>query len=117
VRHERALADLFADVLRLCAEAGLVRVELIAVDRTKGQANASQRATRECAQITDEILADPTPWIATRMRAMASGAAMSCRPNCRPRRGGVGGCARPSAGSTLSAPNRRGRSRRSARRG
>ena len=35
VRHERALADLFADVLGLCAGAGLVRVELIAVDGTK----------------------------------------------------------------------------------
>src|SRR5919202_829165 len=41
VRHERALADLFADVLRLCSEAGLVRVELIAVDGTKVHANAS----------------------------------------------------------------------------
>jgi transposase len=58
VRHERALADLFADVLRLCAEAGLVRVELIAVDGTKVHANASQHATRDYAHIAGEILAE-----------------------------------------------------------
>src|SRR5215210_6352187 len=58
VRHERALAGLFSDVLRLCAEAGLVRVELIAVDGTKVHANASQHATRDYAQIAGEILAE-----------------------------------------------------------
>jgi transposase len=58
VRHERALADLFSDVLRLCAEAGLVRVELIAVDGTKVHANASQHATRDYARIAGEILAE-----------------------------------------------------------
>ena len=58
VRHERALADLFSDVLRLCAEAGLVRVELVAVDGTKVHANASQHATRDYAQIAGEILAE-----------------------------------------------------------
>ena len=58
VRHERALADLFADVLRLCAEAGLVRVELVAVDGTKLHANASQHATRDYARISEEILAE-----------------------------------------------------------
>jgi len=55
-RHERALADLFADVLGLCAQAGLVRVELIAVDGTKVAANASQHATRDYEQIAREIL-------------------------------------------------------------
>jgi transposase len=34
-RHERALAGLFGEVLTLCAEAGLVRVGVIAVDGTK----------------------------------------------------------------------------------
>jgi transposase len=58
VRHERALADVFADVLRLCADAGLVRVELIAVDGTKVHANASQHATRDYARIAGEILAE-----------------------------------------------------------
>src|SRR4051794_37476850 len=58
VRHERALGDVFADVLRLCADAGLVRLELIAVDGTKVHANASQHATRDYVQIAGEILAE-----------------------------------------------------------
>jgi transposase len=55
-RHERALGELFGDVLELCAEAGLVRVEVIAVDGTKVHANASQHANRDYEQIAREIL-------------------------------------------------------------
>jgi len=55
-RHEDALADLFCDVLWLCAEAGLVRVGVIAVDGTKVHANASHHATRDYEQIAREIL-------------------------------------------------------------
>jgi transposase len=63
VRHERAIAGLFGDVLALCAEAGLVEVGVIAVDGTKVHANASQHATRDYEQIAAEILAEarPTP--------------------------------------------------------
>ena len=57
-RHERALGELFGDVLALCAEAGLVRVEVIAVDGTKLHANASQHANRDYEQIAREILED-----------------------------------------------------------
>jgi transposase len=57
-RHERALAGLFGEVLALCAEAGLVRVGVIAVDGTKVHANASERATRNYEQIAREILDD-----------------------------------------------------------
>jgi transposase len=57
-RHERALAGLFGEVLALCAEAGLVRVGVIAVDGTKVHANASERATRNYEQIAREILED-----------------------------------------------------------
>ena len=42
----------------LCAEAGLVRVGVIAVDGTKVHANASQHATRDYEQIAREILED-----------------------------------------------------------
>jgi len=41
VRHEQALAGLFAEVLRLCQEAGMVALGQIAVDGTKVAANAS----------------------------------------------------------------------------
>src|SRR3954470_11188363 len=55
-RHERALAELFGEVLGLCAESGLVRVGVIAVDGTKVHANAAPQATRDYEQIAREIL-------------------------------------------------------------
>src|SRR5215217_5206895 len=57
-RHESALAELFGEVLVLCADAGLVRVGVIAVDGTKVAANAAPRATRDYEQIAREILAE-----------------------------------------------------------
>ena len=55
-RHEAALAELFGDVLWLCADAGLVYVGIVAVDGTKVQAKASHHATRDYEQIAREIL-------------------------------------------------------------
>lgn len=55
-RHEAALADLFSEVLNLCAEAGLVKSGVIAVDSTKVHANASHHANRNYEQIAREIL-------------------------------------------------------------
>src|ERR687886_1148041 len=57
-RHEGALAELFGEVLALCAESGLVRVGVIAVDGTKLAANAAPQATRDYEQIAREILAE-----------------------------------------------------------
>src|SRR3954467_13139066 len=57
-RHETALAELFGEVLALCAESGLVRVGGIAVDGTKMAANAAPQATRGYEQIAREILED-----------------------------------------------------------
>jgi transposase len=57
-RHETALAELFGEVLALCAEAGLVRVGVVAVDGTKVAANAAPQATRDYEQIAREILAE-----------------------------------------------------------
>jgi hypothetical protein len=56
VRHERALNALFGQVLGRCADAGLLRVGVVAVDGTKVSANASERATRDYQQIAREIL-------------------------------------------------------------
>jgi transposase len=56
VRHELALNELFGQVLGLCADAGLLRVGVLAVDGTKVSANASERATRDYEQIAREIL-------------------------------------------------------------
>ena len=57
-RHERALAELFTGVLGLCAEGGLVKVGLIAIDGTKLHANASQHANRDFRRIAEELLSD-----------------------------------------------------------
>jgi transposase len=57
-RHEDALAGLFSEVLGLCAEAGLAKVGVIAVDGTKVHANASHHANRDYEQIAKEILAE-----------------------------------------------------------
>jgi transposase len=57
-RHEAALADLFGEVLGLCADAGLVRVGVVAIDGTKVHANASNHATRSYEDIAREILAE-----------------------------------------------------------
>jgi transposase len=57
-RHQQALADLFGQVLGLCADAGLVDVGVVAVDGTKLEASASNHATRSYDQIAAEILAE-----------------------------------------------------------
>jgi transposase len=57
-RHEAALANLFGEVLGLCADAGLVRVGVVAIDGTKVHANASKHATRSYEDIAREILAE-----------------------------------------------------------
>jgi transposase len=58
VGHQGALADLFSQVLGLCAAAGLVEVAVLAVDGTKLEASASNHATRSYEQIAHEILAE-----------------------------------------------------------
>jgi transposase len=55
-RHEDALAGLFGEILGLCARAGLVQAEVVAVDGTKVHANASQHANRDYEQLAREIL-------------------------------------------------------------
>src|SRR5215207_3016672 len=57
-RHEAALAGLFAEVLALCADAGLVGVAVLAVDGTKLHANASQHQNLNYDRIAAEILAE-----------------------------------------------------------
>jgi hypothetical protein len=56
VRHEEALADLFSQVLALCAEAGLVSARVVAIDGSKISADASDKAIRCYDDIAQEIL-------------------------------------------------------------
>jgi hypothetical protein len=57
-RHELALAELFGQVLGLCAQAGLVRPGVVAIDGTKMAGNASRESPRDFGQIAREILAE-----------------------------------------------------------
>jgi transposase len=54
--HQDALADLFGQILELCARAGLIRAGLVAIDGTRMQANASEHANRSAEQLAREIL-------------------------------------------------------------
>jgi hypothetical protein len=58
VRHETALAELFGQVLGLCAKAGLVKLGVIAIDGTRLAANASPEANRDYERIAREIVAE-----------------------------------------------------------
>jgi transposase len=55
--HEVALAGLFGDVLRLCREAGLGKLGLVALDGTKIAASASGLANRGADALDAEIAA------------------------------------------------------------
>jgi transposase len=52
--HDEVFTDLFAQVLRLCSQAGLVAVGVIAIDGTKIAANASKSANRSQQWVTEQ---------------------------------------------------------------
>jgi transposase len=58
VRHEQALADIFGQVLGLCAQAGLVHTGVLAVDGSKFAADASDSAIRTYERLAEEIVAE-----------------------------------------------------------
>ena len=53
--NEEELGMLFTEVLRLCAEAGLVKAGVVALDGTKIKANASLSANRTQEHIEEEV--------------------------------------------------------------
>ena len=53
---EHEIAGLFGEVLRLCTDAGLAGVAVLAVDGTKVAANASHHANRDYEQLAREII-------------------------------------------------------------
>jgi transposase len=54
-RHGEALKGLFTDILRLCKEAGLVKVGVVALDGTKMAADAALEANRTYESIRAEV--------------------------------------------------------------
>jgi transposase len=59
-RHERALAELFGEVLRLCDRAGLVKPGVVSIDGTRIAGNASPEVNHEFDRIAREIVAETT---------------------------------------------------------
>jgi Transposase DDE domain len=57
-RHERALADLFGEVLKLCDRAGLVGRGVVSIDGTRIAGNASPEVNHSFDRIAREILAE-----------------------------------------------------------
>ncbi len=55
-RHQTALADVFGAVLGLCAQAGLVGVNVVAVDGSKVAANASRSANVDYERLAREVI-------------------------------------------------------------
>src|SRR3981081_1456440 len=58
VRHERTLAELFSEALRLCDQAGLVGPGVIAIDGTRMAGSANSDSSRDFEQIARAILAE-----------------------------------------------------------
>ena len=54
-RHEQALASVFTESLRLCAQAGMVKVGLVAVDGTKMGCPAAVAANRTKSHIDEQV--------------------------------------------------------------
>ena len=52
--HAEAFADLFAQMLRLCAAAGMVKVGVVSIDGTKVAANAARGANRSATWLREE---------------------------------------------------------------
>jgi transposase len=81
-RHQDAIGEVFVQVLALCAEAGLVRVGVIAIDGTKIAANASRDATRSYVSVVEELLAGAEQPDRDETSVMALIVVMSHRPGC-----------------------------------
>jgi hypothetical protein len=77
-RHLPAFGDLFVQVLRLCREAGLVKLGHVALDGTKIKANASKHKAMSYGRMgaaEARLEAEVTAWLA---RAAAADAEEDC---------------------------------------
>ena len=118
VRHEAALAGLFGEVLSLCADAGMVKVGVLAIDGTKVHANASQHSNRDYEQIAREILTEAAETDRREDELYGDKRGDELPPQLgRPARVVVPGCATPGVGSMRSVQRSPSRSRAHARSG
>jgi hypothetical protein len=116
-RHERALADLFGEILGLCAQAGLAGIEVLAIDGTKIHANASQHANVDYEQLAKKILKEAAGIDAAEDEQFGERRGDELPPKLATSQTAAAGCVRPSGAWRSSAIGRRGRSRRRGRSG
>lgn len=110
-RHEAALADLFSEVLSLCAEAGLVETGVVAIDGTKLHANAGRDANSGYEEIAREILEQADAVDREEDERYGPGSSVDVLPEgFAARRAGGRGCGRPANASSSAAPRRHVRS-------
>jgi hypothetical protein len=83
------LAELFIGVLRLCREAGLVKVGVVAIDGTMISANAGRDANESYRPIVHEILEQPRRSTELKTSSTVSSGVMRCRRRCGPWTGAV----------------------------
>jgi transposase len=57
-RHERALSELFTEVLKLCQKAGLVKAGVVSIDGTRIAGNCNPDVNCKFEQLAREILAE-----------------------------------------------------------
>jgi len=101
--HHEGFADLFAQVLRLCAAAGMVKVGIVSIDGTKIAANASKSANRSTTGSARKHNGSPQRSLPTPMP--------STRPKTTRSQRGVG----PMTTSRLGSPPAKGERRTSRR--
>jgi transposase len=77
--HHDALAELFGQVLRLCAKAGMVKVGAIAIDGTRVLANASKAQTVDYEKLARTILEEARRLTRRRTSCMGISVVMSYR--------------------------------------
>jgi len=111
VRHQDALANLFGQVLGLCAQAGLVRAGVIAVDGSKFAAAASDSAICAYEEIAAEVLAEAAEVDAAEDERYGTARETSSPATFEAAAEGGRGFGRQRSASNASAPARRCRSR------
>ena len=104
VRHQEALAGFFGQVLGLCAQAGLVRVGVIAVDGSKFRAAASDSAIRGYEEIAAEVLAEAAEIDAAEDERFGAAGGDELPEQLSTRGGRRAGFGRPSSASRPSGP-------------
>jgi hypothetical protein len=103
-RHERVGRQ----VLGLCAEAGLVGIEVLAIDGTKSHGMPPSTPTSTTSRSPGRSCRRPPRSTPPRTSSSASTAATSCRRSSPRRRVGVTRCARPAPPRRSCCPHSRG---------